>query len=268
MSKWADRKRKRVLLIIGVILLFAIIGAIVFFAGRKKPTCFDGIQNGTETGVDCGGSCARACDDEALNLIVWWERPFKVTKGLYNVVAYLENQNLDLGIENLTYEFRVYNRENVLISEPRVGTTFVEPNKRFAIFEPGIQTGDEEAYTVFFHILSQSDWKKVNPDFAYNLFQVTKPVLRKLRTTPQLTAKVKNTSLYRFVNVPVVVIVYNSQGNAIATSQTYIDAIGNGEEKEVFFSWPEPFRSDVARVEIIPRVNPFLDPEKAPQTSI
>lgn len=25
------------------------------------PTCFDGIQNGNETGVDCGGSCASAC---------------------------------------------------------------------------------------------------------------------------------------------------------------------------------------------------------------
>ncbi|MDC6388216.1 hypothetical protein PP182_05960 [Maribacter sp. PR1] len=28
------------------------------------PTCSDGIQNGTETGIDCGGTCANACEEE------------------------------------------------------------------------------------------------------------------------------------------------------------------------------------------------------------
>ena len=33
------------------------------------PTCFDGIQNGDETGVDCGGSCANACPCEGIDLV-------------------------------------------------------------------------------------------------------------------------------------------------------------------------------------------------------
>ncbi|HET8735531.1 MAG TPA: hypothetical protein VFM69_02925 [Pricia sp.] len=28
-----------------------------------EPTCTDGIQNGTETGIDCGGSCPDACEE-------------------------------------------------------------------------------------------------------------------------------------------------------------------------------------------------------------
>ena len=28
-------------------------------ASRRKPTCFDGIKNGAETGLDCGGGCPR-----------------------------------------------------------------------------------------------------------------------------------------------------------------------------------------------------------------
>ena len=28
-----------------------------------RPTCWDGIQNGSEAGVDCGGNCARRCPD-------------------------------------------------------------------------------------------------------------------------------------------------------------------------------------------------------------
>ena len=27
------------------------------------PTCTDGIMNGNETDVDCGGSCIKKCDD-------------------------------------------------------------------------------------------------------------------------------------------------------------------------------------------------------------
>ena len=41
------------------------------FEGNTAPTCSDGIQNGTETGVDCGGSCAPCqptCIDVKLTL--------------------------------------------------------------------------------------------------------------------------------------------------------------------------------------------------------
>jgi len=267
MSQWADKKRRKILIFL---ILFIVLALILFFtfSTKKQPTCFDGIQNGTETGIDCGGNCEKTCREEARNIIVWWERPFQVSKGIYNLVAYVENQNLQSGLERLDYEFRVYDKDNVLAAEPRRGSTFVEANKRFAIFEPSVTTGDNEAYTAFFKIIGQSDWKKVNPDFTYNLFQVSKPVLNKLETNPQLSANVKNASTYRFVDVPVVAIIYNHRGNAIATSQTYIDSIGSKEEQEVFFSWPEPFGKDIARVEIIPRVNPFLDLEKSPQSHI
>ncbi|EDP70587.1 Glucose/sorbosone dehydrogenase [Flavobacteriales bacterium ALC-1] len=36
---------------------------------EPTPTCFDGIQNGDETGVDCGGSCANACPCEGIDLV-------------------------------------------------------------------------------------------------------------------------------------------------------------------------------------------------------
>lgn len=39
--------------------------------GGNTPTCTDGVQNGDETGVDCGGSCApcqTACNDNEVNI--------------------------------------------------------------------------------------------------------------------------------------------------------------------------------------------------------
>lgn len=49
------------------IVLFAISGTVFFTAScdkdddEPKPTCFDGIQNGDETGIDCGGSTCDPC---------------------------------------------------------------------------------------------------------------------------------------------------------------------------------------------------------------
>lgn len=43
-------------------------------SGTPPPTCTDGIQNGTETGVDCGGSCPPcACNGTAVNLSITFD---------------------------------------------------------------------------------------------------------------------------------------------------------------------------------------------------
>ena len=45
--------------------------------GAPSPTCTDGIQNGDETGVDCGGSscqpCQTACSDNEVNLSITFD---------------------------------------------------------------------------------------------------------------------------------------------------------------------------------------------------
>lgn len=256
MSKWAENKKRNITIVLGILLFIALI-FITFSVQNKKPTCFDGLQNGQETGLDCGGSCQKVCRDEVRNIVVWWERPFKVTHGVYNVVAFFENQNLESGIKEVAYEFRLYDKDNVLVSEPRRGTTFIESNKRSAVFESGITTGDNEAYTAFFKISSVQNWERTDLSFSYNLFNIGEPILSSQDTTPKITATIKNESFYNFVDVPVVVIVYNNKDNAIAASRTYIDSIEQGETQSVYFSWPEPFSENVSRVEIIPRIDPF-----------
>jgi len=263
MSKWAEKRKRRILIISGIIL--AILIALIFIRveNTKKVTCFDGLQNGTETGIDCGGECAKVCQEEINNLVVWWERPFKVANGVYNTIAYVENQNLYSGIQKLNYEFRLYDKDNVLVSQPIQGETFIEANKRSAVFESGITTGDNEAYTAFFHINSLQNWTRVNQDYSYNLFTIGEPVLTNQDTAPKLSAVVRNESFINFTDVPVVAILYNNEDNAIASSQTFIDILNQGTESQVFYSWPEPFGDNISRIEIIPRVDPFIDRSNA-----
>jgi len=64
--------------------------------GGQTPTCTDGIQNGDETGVDCGGSscppCQSACTDNAVTLTIVTdnypgETTWSITDGGGNTVA-------------------------------------------------------------------------------------------------------------------------------------------------------------------------------------
>lgn len=257
MSKWSQKRKRRYLLMIGLVVLLILI-LVGFQLYNQEPSCFDGIQNGQETGIDCGGTCQIVCREEARNIVVWWERPFKVASGVYNAVAYFENQNLDSGIREIVYEFRLYDKDNIIVSQPVVGRTFVEPNKRSAVFESGITTGDREPYTAFFKIISAQAWEKTDQSFSYSLFQVGEPVLTEQDTSPKLSVPVENKTFFNFVDVPVIAILYNQKDNAIASSRTYIDSISQGQQETAYFSWPQAFLDDVSRIEIIPRINPFL----------
>lgn len=261
MSKWAVKRKRRILIVIGIIIIILLAAFFVRFENNKEAniSCFDGLQNGLESGVDCGGECTKVCQEEINNLVVWWERPFKVANGVYNTVAYIENQNLYSGISQLNYEFRLYDKDNILVSQPVAGTTFIEANKRSAIFASGITTGDNEAHTSFFHINSVQNWSRVDQDYSHTLFTITEPILLNQDTAPKLSASVRNDSFINFEEIPVVAILYNSEDNAIASSQTFLDALKQGETQQVFYSWPEPFGDSVSRIEIIPRIDPFVD---------
>ena len=258
MSQWAQKRKRNILIVAGIILL-VIISLIFTRVTNKEPSCVDGIQNGTESGIDCGGDCLRLCQEEARNLIVWWERPFRVANGLYNTVAYIENQNLYSGLEKITYEFRLYDENNLLAAQPFQGTTFIEPNKRSAVFASGIITGESEVNNVFFRILSTQRWDKVPQDFSFDLFSVGEPVLSNQETAPKLSVLVENKTFFDFTDIPIVVILYNQKDNAIAASRTFIDRLSQGESTQVFYSWPEPFNDTVSRIEVIPRIDPFIN---------
>ena len=64
------KSRKQFFYGIIYLVIFGLIGAGIYFAlTSKEATCFDGIQNQNEEGVDCGGSCntCKTCYDSEQN---------------------------------------------------------------------------------------------------------------------------------------------------------------------------------------------------------
>src|SRR3989338_7543276 len=127
---------KRQLSYIGILILFfGIFAFLIIYPGSKEtPTCFDGRQNGTETGVDCGGTCARACLFESGQVSVRLARAFEVIPGRYNAVAYLTNHNKNLSAGRVKYQFRFADKDNVYLGR-REGYTYIPPGRDLVVFE-------------------------------------------------------------------------------------------------------------------------------------
>ena len=252
MFSWAHQRQLMYGSIV-VLFLALVIGVptyLIFF--NNAPTCFDGKMNASESGVDCGGTCDRACASEVLpEPIVSWSRPFSVAGGLHNLIAYVQNPNVSYTAEPISYIFLVYDKDNVLIGT-REGYAKIPPTKTFPIFEPAFNAGTREPVKASFEFTAPTVW---------NRFENAKPELDiidervlSVDTSPIIKATLVNRTINKYTNVEVVAIVYNQNGNAFAASKTVVDIVRGNTESPLVFTWPTAFIEPVSKVEIIPKL--------------
>jgi len=246
------RRRRQFFYILIISALFLIFVAFpIYLKFNKPPSCFDGERNGDEIGVDCGGSCLRACVSDILEPTVLWVRSFKITEGVYNATAYIQNTNSGVYATNVPYIFRIFDKDNLLISE-REGRTDIFPGSVFPVFEGTIFTGERVPQTTFFDF-ENIDWLQGSPSFEKDI--IVKERVLSLGENPRLRAVIENSSIDELKNIEVVVVLYDENDNAINSSKTVIDKLSKGEQKEVVFTWSQPFSSDSLRIEIFSKVN-------------
>ena len=246
---WSS-KRQIAYLSVLVLAIVIIIGVPIFFATYSPVSCTDGKQNGDEVGIDCGGSCRKLCDFQRPTPAVLWTRIDRVVSGVYNAVAYVENTNLDVGVSQISYSFRLYDANGILVSERR-GITSIPPNKAFAIFEGGIATGERVPVRVNFEFTSPFTWQPAT-NLALGI-RVSNQQLIEKAALPRVEATAENTSLAAISNLELVALVYDTSDNVIAFSRTKIDFLDKGTSAPVVFTWPEKFPGSVSKVEILVR---------------
>lgn len=250
MVSWSTRRQ--FFYITGALLVFLFALALpVFFVTYKAPSCTDGLKNQGEQGIDCGGPCSLLCKANALDLIIHWQRAFKVKEGIYNVLAYIENPNLDSGVRDIPYTFKLYDEENLVIFEKR-GHTFVPPKKVFGIFESNINTGTRVPARTFFEFPAVPVWTKdISPEVPLTF---SNEILSGNDDKPRLTAVLENPGLNPVYNIEVVAVIYDLKNNALASSRTIVDSVVKGGSTPLVFTWPEPFASQTARIELLYRM--------------
>lgn len=234
---WAARRR----LIYGgtAVVIMALLTSLFFFKFfYRAPTCSDGIKNGEETGIDCGGSCVNLCSAETLDPIVLWSKIFNISGDVYTLVSYVENPNLNSKNERANYEFRIYDDSNKLITV-KEGQTSIPKGKKFAVFENGLVLKGSKPKSVEMEFTAFSSWvKDTGKDPEVTLKYGT---LTSTSTIPRISGTVANDSTLNIKELELAVFVLDGNQNVVAASRSFVENLTKKSTQDFVFTWPKPF---------------------------
>jgi len=241
---WAQKRQILVVAILAAVSIsFATILFVVF--GTNPATCFDGEQNGAETGIDCGGGCELVCSADVRPLSVSFAQ-YVVTDGRPDVVAHIINPNKDADAVVVEYSVEVFTAEGDLFAQHN-GTLDVPHESRRAVFIPRIASIAPDVARAFLTITKQTFHTAENGP----ILRAKSFAWKNLDTGPVLTATIQGDLEERVRRAPLIVTVFDAKNTVLAVSQTVVDDIKVDEEKEVIFTWNTPFEATPTRVEFL-----------------
>ena len=236
---WAQKRK--ILYAVGFVSIIVLLASYpVYKVIYKAPTCFDKKKNGTETGVDCGGGCALQCSINVKPPHIVWAKVFPTGEAVYDIGAYVENENTGAGLKSARYTFRVFDANGAVLAEKN-GETELAPGSGVLLFETGVAfSGTPSRVEVSFDVSDFTKWIKAT---SPQLSLVTKNKnLRDVDTKPRFDAVVVNNDPVNDVsNLTIGAVIYDQGRRPVAVSKTYIDSIPKNGERDIFFTWPTPF---------------------------
>lgn len=248
MSSWSGRRR----LIYGgtlVVIVLAVLAWLIFAFSYKAPTCFDGLQNGKEQGIDCGGSCERLCPSAFLAPRVAWTSYEALSIGYYNAAAYIINPNNDAEALRVPYHIVLYDINGEQIVD-MPGFVNIPPHRNTLAFLGPIPVGKRIATKAFFEFTGSPDWRKKSDTLGTLAIGEKKYTEDDLGSS--LVVTLRNTSVKPIGKMSVYVVLSDAASNIIGFSKTIVDSISGLGTVEAPFTWPTNRQGKVISIEVLP----------------
>lgn len=248
MSSWSKR-RKSLYATVATIIVVGVFIVPAFLIFYKAPTCSDGVRNGSEQGVDCGGACQRLCQSAFLPPALAWTRFEQVAPGLYNVAAYIVNPNTEGEATRVPYHLALYDDRGVLITDT-TGTVTLPPHRNTIAFKGAVDAGKRIPAKALFEFTAAPDWHfRTDPLSAVTIGDKK---YTEDESGSSLTVVVRNTSVHPLDNISVYAILYDKDSNAIGFSKTILDEIPPQGSTFAPFTWPINRHDTVISFDVLP----------------
>ncbi len=250
---WAARRRLVILIIAGAVVA-AFIAIVLIATLYKTPTCTDGVQNQDEAGIDCGGPCPYLCTAQVQPPTVLFTKVLRNSAGRTDIVAMVENKNIDAAARNVPYRIALYGTDRSLIREI-AGTLDLPPGTRVPVYIPGIASGVQGVQQAFLDMTASApQWFRMTADSRI------RPVISNITisgaaSTPRVEATLSNASAATMTNTTIIVFVHDDQGEVITASQTIVPSIPAQGQAIARFTWQEPFVKIPVSIEIMPVIS-------------
>lgn len=249
---WAAQRRFLILLIVGAVVtaFITILGVVTFY---EAPSCSDGIQNQGEGGIDCSGPCPYACTADVQAPAVLFTKAINSGTGRTDVVALVENKNGTVAAKNVPYRISAYGSGQVLLQEV-TGTIDLPPSTVVPVFAAGVTTGKQPVVNVFLTIEREVPrWYQFDST-SRTVPQVSGTKPAGTLESPRIQATLTNPSPFPLSNIPVVVLVRDTNKEVVAASRTLVQTIAPQSSATAVFTWNTPFSAIPASIDVIPIV--------------
>lgn len=253
------RNKKRIVIISIYLLIAASIAGGIYFSKKPEPTCFDGLQNGNEEGVDCGGSCLRVCSINATQDISVEKTGFipGSSSARFDVYSEISNPNSFLGGKRFSYEFSLRDASGNIIAA-KTGNSFILPGEKKYLIEHNLESETPPAEAML--NVKNVEWVEFQD---YQEKPQLKIINRQYRETNSETVfseaagLLKNESPFDFNKIKVKVALKDGNGEIIALNSTEMNTVKSGEDREFKVVWPSRFPGSVSNMEFQSEVNVF-----------
>lgn len=221
---------------------FSVFGFLFYLAFLKPaPTCFDGVQNQKEEGVDCGGPCAKICLPPTLQpLAVQKVQIFYPDRQHLSLLAVVENRNPDYAAKSFKYVFKIYTKDDQLIS--------VFPGESFIYageikYLTAVRLDAPNALAKYAELeIKDSNWVRaeefLKPNLVFQNWQLENDFSQLV-----IKGRITNNDVISFSKVKIVGVLINNFRKAVGLSETEIEKIAPGETAS--FVIYHPFVSDI-----------------------
>ena len=248
---------KQLIILLIFLSILAGIGFLIYWFNRPAPTCFDGVQNQEEEGVDCGGSC-QSCEISALkDLEVLETQALRVKNDFYDLAARIKNPNQNYGSGKIVYRFKLYDSDNNLINE-REGATYILPNQNKYLIVSKVESPRPIGKIEL--LFDQFEWQKLQDYQPPQLIVTRKEYSSSKPDEPgfsRASGLVINKTNFDFELIDIDVLLFNSNHQIIGLNTTEIQALLSNQERHFIAAWFERIEEDVVSVEVEAETNLF-----------
>ncbi|KKR22366.1 MAG: hypothetical protein UT53_C0042G0007 [Candidatus Yanofskybacteria bacterium GW2011_GWD2_39_48] len=250
-----DSRRTKQLIISAIFLLvFTVIGYGIYSFVTPNPTCFDGVKNGKEEGVDCGtiAGCA-VCSPEVLPVSIQWQKLLSSGTSEYDFVALVNNPNTIYGASRIDYEISATG-----MTQPIKSFFYIAPGQTKYVIHPSIKGGGLTDVNLK---ITQADWLGIKNLSSENInLEIKKKdytIINSGGIYSQVEGTVLNNSNFDLSKVDIGVLLFDEDDNVIAVGRTNILTLPSNNERYYKVFWPTQLDGDVSKVDVEATTNIF-----------
>lgn len=251
------RKRRKVVIVSIPILIIILLLMIKVFYIKPAPTCFDGIKNDSEEGIDCGGPCLACGIKYASSIELVSTKAMAENQTNSQILINIKNSNANYGVQ-FRYTVTLYNSfgENLKTISDK---DFILPfsNKYLLLQKVPVPVDKISRIDVKFDYQTE-DWfySTLRTD---QIFSIPDKKLRLMTANEagflELNAQLKNNSNQNFSEVEIVVLLFSKTGEIINAAKTKTTNLAAYDSKQITYVWqynfPDSNILDLYHIEII-----------------